>query len=225
MRFVGGPKHIDCHVYTCRNPKCPLEGVARKPEALSMSALDGYEVGLDVIAHIGHYRLKTGMSYPKIRTCLCDIHKVRVSERRVEDLGNLYVALRTYGVRTRPEVMERLIWMPVTSLGCVAGPRYGAIRRSAVGRPCRSVPRPGRSGRPHRASSGAWPASAALRLRRFVRLRAAPNGPLRRGDALPQGCRVVRSPVAGAHVTAGPKELERRTGSGDFTHDPGGARL
>ena len=108
MRFVGGPKHIDCHVYTCRNPKCPLEGVARKPEALSMSALDGYEVGLDVIAHIGHYRLKTGMSYPKIRTCLCDIHKVRVSERRVEDLGNLYVALSTYGVRTKPEVMERL---------------------------------------------------------------------------------------------------------------------
>ena len=31
-----------------------------------------------------------------------------MSERRVEDLGNLYVALRTYDVRTKPQVMERL---------------------------------------------------------------------------------------------------------------------
>ncbi len=108
VRFIGGPKHIDYHVYTCRNPLCPLEGVARKPEALSASVLDGYEVGLDVISLVGYYRLKMGMSYPKIRTCLDDLHKVRVSERRVEDLGNLYVALRTYDVRTKPEVMERL---------------------------------------------------------------------------------------------------------------------
>ena len=108
VRFVGGPKHIDYHVYTCRNPKCALAGVPRKPEALSASVLDGYEVGLDVISLVGYYRLKMGMSYPKIRTCLGDLHKVRVSERRVEDLGNLYVALRTYDVRTKPEVMERL---------------------------------------------------------------------------------------------------------------------
>ena len=108
VRFVGGPKHIDYHVYACRNPKCPLEGVARKPEALSMNVLDGYEVGLDVISLVGYYRLKVGMSYPKIRTCLLDLHEVRVSERRVEDLGNLYVALRTYDVRTKPQVMERL---------------------------------------------------------------------------------------------------------------------
>ena len=108
VRFVGGPKHIDYHVYACRNPKCPLEGVARKPEALSMNVLDGYEVGLDVISLVGYYRLKVGMSYPKIRTCLGDLHEVRVSERRVEDLGNLYVALRTYDVRTKPQVMERL---------------------------------------------------------------------------------------------------------------------
>jgi hypothetical protein len=108
VRFVGGPKHIDYHVYTCRNPKCPLVGVARKPEALSVNVLDGYEVGLDVISLIGYYRLKMGMSYPKIRTCLGDLHDVRVSERSVENLGNLYVALRTYDVRTEPEVVERL---------------------------------------------------------------------------------------------------------------------
>jgi hypothetical protein len=36
------------------------------------------------------------------------VHQVRVSERRVEDLGNLYVSLRTYDVRTNPEVLERL---------------------------------------------------------------------------------------------------------------------
>lgn len=108
VRFLGGPKHIDFHVYSCRNPECPLHGVARKPEALSMNVLDGYEVGLDVISLIGYYRLKMGLSYPKIRTCLDEVHKVRVSERRVEDLGNLYVALRTYDVRAKPEAMERL---------------------------------------------------------------------------------------------------------------------
>lgn len=44
--------------------------MARKPEALSINVLDGYEVGLEVISLIGYYRLKMGMSYPKIRTCL-----------------------------------------------------------------------------------------------------------------------------------------------------------
>ena len=67
VRFIGGPKHIDYHVYACRNPKCPLFGVARKPEALSVNVLDGYEVGLEVISLIGYYRLKMGMSYQKIR--------------------------------------------------------------------------------------------------------------------------------------------------------------
>jgi hypothetical protein len=108
VRFIGGPKHIDYHVYSCRNPACSLHKVARKPEALSANVLDGYEVSLEVIALIGYYRLKIGMSYPKIRECLIDLHAVRLSERRVEDLGNLYVALRTYDVRTKPEAMERL---------------------------------------------------------------------------------------------------------------------
>jgi hypothetical protein len=88
---------------------------------------------------------------------------------------------------------------------------------SRSGAPVGPVPRPGRSGRPPRASSGAWPASAPLRLRRFVCLRAAPNGPSRRGNALAQRCRVVRSPVAGARVTTDPNELSavpaRRSGS------------
>jgi hypothetical protein len=108
VRFIGGSRHIDYHVYACRNPKCPLRGVARKPEALSINVLDGYEVGLDVISLIGYYRLKMGLSYPKIRTCLDEVHKVRVSERGVENFGNLYVALRTYDVRTNPEVLKRL---------------------------------------------------------------------------------------------------------------------
>jgi len=100
-----------------------------------------------------------------------------------------------------------MIWIPVSSLGCVPGSRCGVVSRSAAGRPCRSVPRPGRPGHPPRASSEARPACAPLRPRRFVRLRAASDGSLRKGSALAQRRRVVRSSVAGAHVTTDPNEL------------------
>lgn len=108
IAFVVEALDIDYRVYVCTTPGCPLEGKPVKPELLATKVLPKQEFGLDVIRLIGYYRLKLNLSFPKIRTALIDVHEVLISEREVEDLFNLYVALSTTDVRNDPELVARL---------------------------------------------------------------------------------------------------------------------
>ena len=119
-----------------------------------------------------------------------------------------------------------VIRIPVGLLGCVAGAtkRYHPplCGRSPPVGPC---PAPAGEGVLARASSGAWPAAARIRLRRFVHPRAAPKDPLRRGNALPQ--RVPCGPLArgGCACSHGLRTSRAPDRRDDFTRGPGGARL
>ncbi len=108
VSFVGSRLHIDYHIHTCVNPVCPLEGQRFRPEFLTTRVLPKREFGLDVVSLIGYYRLKDCLSFPKITSALADLHGVEVSEREVEDLFNLYVALTTTDVRTDPGLAAKL---------------------------------------------------------------------------------------------------------------------
>jgi len=108
IAFVDHALDIDYRVFVCRTPRCPLEGRTVKPELLATKVLPKYEFGLDVIRLIGYYRVKLSLSIPKIRTALVDVHGVSISEREVEDLFNLYVALSTTDVRNDPALVARL---------------------------------------------------------------------------------------------------------------------
>ena len=108
VSFVGSRLHVDYHVYACVKSGCPLEGRRFQPEFLTARVLPKREFGLDVIALIGYYRIKDCLSFPKITAALADLHGVKISEREVEDLFNLYVALTTTDVRTDPGLAAKL---------------------------------------------------------------------------------------------------------------------
>ncbi len=107
VAFVGSRLHIDYHIHTCVKPGCAFRGRRYRPEILAR-VLRKREFGLDVISLIGYYRLRGCLSFPKITAALADLHDVTVSEREVEDLFNLYVALSTTDVRTDDELVAKL---------------------------------------------------------------------------------------------------------------------
>ena len=109
VSFVGSRLQIDYHIHTCVNPGCPLEGQRFRPEFLTTRVLPKREFGLDCVSLIGYYRLKDCLSFPKITAALADLHGVEISEREVEDLFNLYVALTTTDVRTDPGLVAKLV--------------------------------------------------------------------------------------------------------------------
>ena len=108
VSFVGTRLHIDYHIHTCVKSGCPLEGHRFRPEFLTTRVLPHREFGLDVVSLIGYYRIKDCLSFPKITAALADLHEVEISEREVEDLFNLYVALTTTDVRTDAELVAKL---------------------------------------------------------------------------------------------------------------------
>ena len=109
VSFVGSRLHIDYRIYTCVKSGCRLRGRHFRPEFLTTRVLPKREFGLDVVSLIGYYRLKPCLSFPKITAALADLHDVEVSEREVEDLFNLYVALTTTDVRTDPGLVAKLV--------------------------------------------------------------------------------------------------------------------
>lgn len=108
VMFLKERLHIDYHVYACRRKGCALRGVGIGPEEMMVRVLPGYEYGLDVVAVIGYGRLKLALSFPKITSMLHDLHGVGISERRVEDLFSLYVALSTRDVRKDKALLKKL---------------------------------------------------------------------------------------------------------------------
>jgi len=108
VSFVGSRLHIDYHVYTCVKPGCTFRGRHFRPEFLTTRVLPKREFGLDVVSLIGYYRLRGCLSFPKITAALADLHDVRISEREVEDLFNLYVALTTTDARTDAPLRAKL---------------------------------------------------------------------------------------------------------------------
>ncbi len=108
VSFVGESVHIDYHIYTCVNPGCDLSGHRFRPEGLICRVLPYRQFGLDVVVLIGYYRLKMCLSFPKITSVLEDVHKVAISERGVEDLFELYVALTTKDIRKDEDLQAKL---------------------------------------------------------------------------------------------------------------------
>ena len=108
VSFVDSRLHIDYHVHTCVKTGCPLEGRHFRPECLTARVLPKREFGLDVVSLIGYYRVKDCLSFPKITAALADLHGVEVSEREVEDLFNLYVAMTTTDARADPALRAKL---------------------------------------------------------------------------------------------------------------------
>lgn len=92
----------------CPNPACSGPANRFLPKMLQVGMLPKYEFGLDVIAFIGDQRLRKHATFPDLAQALrCD-YGVPISDRRVQDLFDLYMAMVSTPLAKDPERLARL---------------------------------------------------------------------------------------------------------------------
>jgi len=107
VRFVAGLKErleIAYEVHHCGRDSCPL----LFPQFLRRGVLPKYEYGLDVIAFVGHRRLRDHRTFPAIAERLRQDHDLQISDREVEYLFTQYVALVSTPIHRDPARVEKL---------------------------------------------------------------------------------------------------------------------
>lgn len=107
IRFVAGLEErleIAYEVWRCGRQTCPDVF----PPFLRHRVLPGYEYGLDVIAFIGHRRLRDNLTFREIRERLRGDHHVEISEREVEYLFTQYIALVSTPIEKDPARLDKL---------------------------------------------------------------------------------------------------------------------
>jgi len=107
IRYVAGLSERLEILYTtkrCGRASCPVVF----PLYLRSRVLPGYEYGLDVIAFIGHLRLRDHRTFGAIGDALREQHHVPISDREVEYLFTQYVALVSTPIAKDPARLEKL---------------------------------------------------------------------------------------------------------------------
>jgi hypothetical protein len=94
-------------VRRCPNPSCARFQVSYRPEAEGVFALPHGEVGLDVIARIGHLRYRGPQSVPEMHRALVE-DGVQVSLRSTTNLLRRYEELVALHLRDPERLRERL---------------------------------------------------------------------------------------------------------------------
>jgi hypothetical protein len=92
----------------CPNPSCAGPANRFLPAMLQVGMLPKYEFGLDVIAFIGEQRLRKHATFPDLAQTLRRDYGVPISDRRVQDLFDLYMALISTPLVKDPERLARL---------------------------------------------------------------------------------------------------------------------
>lgn len=86
---LGGIVALSLQVRRCHRKDCPLFMLPVRPEEEGRWALPQQEMGLDVIAHVGHLRYRQARSVPEMHQALLE-RGVRVSERTVTNMLDRY---------------------------------------------------------------------------------------------------------------------------------------
>jgi hypothetical protein len=93
VAFLRNRQEILYDVRQCVNPSCQGLDNRYVPQGVCAGALKKYEFGLDVIALIGQERLKRHATFPDLGATLRQDYGVPISDRRVQDLFDVYMAL------------------------------------------------------------------------------------------------------------------------------------
>jgi hypothetical protein len=92
----------------CSNPDCSKNKPAYAPEAESRLVLPHYSFGLDIIALIGELRYSEHKSISEIDKILVEEYQVSISEREVEYLEDVYLALVTCVAKNDKKLLARI---------------------------------------------------------------------------------------------------------------------
>jgi hypothetical protein len=108
VAFLTNRQEILYDVRQCPNPRC--EGFDNRyvPQGVGAGVLKKYEYGLDVIAFIGQERLRKHATFPDLGATLRQTYGVPISDRRVQDLFDVYMALISTDITEDPARLAKL---------------------------------------------------------------------------------------------------------------------
>jgi hypothetical protein len=108
VAFLANRREILYSVLRCPNPACDGSDNRYIPQALHIGMLPKYEYGLDVIAFIGHERLRRHLKFADIGHALRHDHGVPIADRTVQDLFDLYLAMTSIPITEDPARLQKL---------------------------------------------------------------------------------------------------------------------
>ena len=108
VAFLRNRQEILYDVKQCTHPRCEGPDNRYVPPGVCAGALKKYEFGLDVIAFIGQERLKRHATFPDLGATLRQTCGVPISDRRVQDLFDVYMALISTDIAEDPVRLAKL---------------------------------------------------------------------------------------------------------------------
>jgi len=86
-------EHVTNLGFRCENPDCPFGRTVYRSAEGEARQIKGSGYGLDVVAHIGHLRFTEHRTREEIWRQLTEHKRVQISERHVQNLLEIYLAL------------------------------------------------------------------------------------------------------------------------------------
>lgn len=108
VAFLTNRQEILYDVKRCLHPPCEGPDNRHVPKGVCAGVLKKYEFGLDVIAFIGQERLKRHATFPDLGVTLRHVYGVPISDRRVQDLFDVYMALISADIAEDPARLAKL---------------------------------------------------------------------------------------------------------------------
>jgi Transposase, Mutator family len=93
IQFLSGPEHITNLGFRCANPACAFGRAVYRSAQAEARQVRGHGYGLDVIVRIGHLRFSEHRTREEIWHRLREEAAVALSERHVQHLLDVYLAL------------------------------------------------------------------------------------------------------------------------------------
>jgi hypothetical protein len=93
VQFLAGPEHLTNLGYRCRNPACPFPRAVYRSAQAEVRQVRGSGYGLDVVARVGWLRFHEHRTRAEIWQALHEEAGLQLSERHVQNLVELYLAL------------------------------------------------------------------------------------------------------------------------------------
>jgi hypothetical protein len=93
IQFLTGPEHLTNLGWRCSNPACPFGRTVYRSARAEARQVKGSGYGLDVVVRIGHLRYSEHRTRAEIWRALQEQTPVQLSERHVQNLLEVYLAL------------------------------------------------------------------------------------------------------------------------------------
>jgi hypothetical protein len=93
IQFLHGPEHVTNLGWRCSNPACPFGRTVYRSARAEARQVKGSGYGLDVVVRIGHLRFHEHRTREEIWRELDEQAPVQLSERHVQNLLEVYLAL------------------------------------------------------------------------------------------------------------------------------------